>query len=254
MPKFSPETKAVLWTDPFGLDVFPARDNQPPPTVDGRTVALQSLRRFLADLTFYRPGTRDPNTLLLGPPIPFQIPLTSIYVEWPDDEIDLKLPAIALLAITDADLEAVGLANVVDEDTLNVFAPNTIVLITGEYNENFALEIWADTKAHRRAMVVGIEQALSPFAQMAGLRFVMPDYYGQLCVFELQKRQYVDDEEAVRIRRRARLTVQLRYQSCALVNVNPMNPIATMVVDADEGTGEEVDLTDDSPTSPDQDP
>jgi hypothetical protein len=244
--KLSKKVRDVLWQNPFGT-VYPPRPNPPPLPEDGRTVALRLLKLYLADLTFYRPGGRDEKSLARLPSIPFKIPERSIHIEWPDDEVELEMPAIALLAQAPADYEAIGLTNYVDEKTRDKFFPGTVVMLMGEYVEEFVLEIWSETKAHRRSMLIGIEQALSPFEQMAGLRFRMPDYYDQLVTFALQTREIVDDEEAVRVRRRARMVIQMSYCMAALVNVEGMIPITETTVDADEDDGTEVSLEDESP-------
>ncbi len=172
--KLSKEVRDVLWMDPFGT-VYPPRPNPPPLVEDGRTVALKTLRRYFEDLTFYRPGGRHPASKERLPPIAFKIPHRDIYVEWPDDETELRLPAIALLAQQAADYDTIGMTTYVDESSQDVYSPGTVLNVMGEYVENFVIDIWADTKPHRRSMLIGLEQALSPFEQMAGLRFIMPD-------------------------------------------------------------------------------
>jgi hypothetical protein len=233
MSKFRPEVRALLAQDPFGEDVFPRRENLLPLSKDGRTVALETLRMYLADLTFRRPGGRDKQSKATLPPIEFKIPESRIYVEWPDDEVELELPAIALLGEAQADYDSIGLTNYVDESSYGKYSPGTVVTWMGEYVENFALEIWAETRQQRRAMLVGIEQALSPFQQMAGLRFRMPDYYDQLCCFALQSRQIMDDEDAAQVRRKAKMVIELRYNCVAAVNVEPMTPTVAIEVDVE---------------------
>lgn len=222
MPKFSPEVRKVLWNRPFGT-VFPQRPNPAPLAEDGRTVALKTLRKYFADLTFYRPGGRDERSGARLPAIPFQVPAERIHVEWPDDEVNLQLPSIAMLATQPADYEAIGMTVYIDESSRDRFGKGTVVIWLGEYVEELAVELWSDTKAHRRGMLVGIEQALSPYELMAGIRFLMPDYYDQLCCFELLTREVVDDEEAVRIRRKARFVVRLRFNCVAVVNVEEID-------------------------------
>ncbi len=245
--RLSPDVREFLWNDPFGLDVYPRRNNPPSPTRDGRSVALILLKRYLADLTFNRPGACEEDD-----PIRFQIPESHIHVEWPAPEVELKLPAIALLAQAPGSYESRGMTTYVDESTHDVFAPKTVVNIMGEYVEQFVLEIWSETKAHRRSMLVGIEQALSPFQQMAGLRFVMKDYFGQFACLSLQSREIVDDEDAVRIRRRARMVIELRFNVVSLVNVETLTPETTVGVDAwDNGEAVEEDAEPSGTNCPD---
>lgn len=220
--KLSPAVKKVLWNRPFGK-VYPQRPNPAPLAEDGRTVALKTLARYFADLTFYRAGGRDKRTGQRLPPIPFQIPPSRLFVEWPDDEADQALPAIALLAQAPADFEAIGMTAYIDESSRDRHGPGTVAIWLSEYVEEVVIELWADTKAQRRGMLVGVEQAMSPFELMSGLRFLMPDYYDQLCCFELLTREVVDDEEAVRVRRKARFVARLRFNCVAVVNVEELN-------------------------------
>jgi hypothetical protein len=230
--KLSKALRAILWGQPFG-DVWPKRDVPRPPLYDGRTAALRILRRYFSELVFYRPGGRD----LEGrqkDPIAFQVPDRDIHVEWPDDEPNLRSPSIVFLSQQAADYDAIGMTSRVDETW-----PDKTHLLTwmSEYDEDFAIEIWAETKQQRRALILGIEQALSPLEYMAGIRFVMPEYYGQLCCFSLQSREVIDDEQATVLRRKARMIVKLRFNVCALYPATIMRPDVKIEVDADEDTG-----------------
>ncbi len=234
MPKFSKEVRAVLWGDPFG-EVYPRREPPPPPIYDGRTAALRILKKYFSELTFYRAGGKD-EVGETKPPIAYQVPWRDIHVEWPDDEDELHLPALAFLAQGPGEYDAIGMTGFVEEDTKDVYSPGTVLTWLNEYVEKFVVEIWAETKAQRRSMIAGIEQALSPLQQMSGIRFRMPDYYEQLVCFSLETREIVDDEQATFLRRRARLVVQMRFNVVALVNCVDMTPVSTLRVDVDEDT------------------
>ncbi len=248
MPKFSKEVRDVLVGDPFG-EVFPKREPPPPPIYDGRTAALRILKKYFSELTFYRAGGRDAGGDQKDP-IPFKIPYRDIHVEWPDDEDDLHLPALAFLAQGPADYDSIGLTNVVEENTVGVYSSGTVLIWMSEYQEKFGIDIWAETKAQRRAIIAGLEQALSPIQQMAGIRFRMPDYYDQLVCFELQTRELFDDEQSTFVRRRARLTVEMRFNVVALVNVETLQPVVTLDVDVDEDTNEPVVLAQEEEPEP----
>lgn len=240
MPKFSKEVRDVLQGDPFG-EVFPKREPPVPPIYDGRTAAMRILKLYFSELVFYRAGGKD-EAGDQKDPIPFKIPFRDIHVEWPDDEEDLHLPALAFLAQSPGDYDSIGLTNVVEEQTKDVYSPGTVLIWMSEYQEKFAIDIWAETKAQRRSIIAGLEQALSPLQQMAGIRFRMPDYYEQLACFALQTREIIDDELSTLVRRKARLIVDLRFNVVALVNVETMNPVTTLDVDVVEDTGEPVVL------------
>jgi hypothetical protein len=250
VPKFSQAIRDVLWGNQFG-EVFPKRDDPPPATYDGRTAALKILKAYFRELTFYRPGGRDASGAQKAP-IPFQIPDRDIHIEWPDDEADLHLPSLAFLSQGIADYDSIGLVSYVEENTVDHYAPGTVLIWMSEYVEKFSVEIWAETKAQRRSMLVGLEQALSPLEQMAGLRFHMPDYYEQLVCFELMTREVVDDDQAGFVRRKARMVIEMRFNVVSLVNIQDLRPSLSLTVDADDATGEPVSLTaaEDEPGTP----
>lgn len=244
MPRFSKELRDRVVGNPWG-DVYPRRDEPYAPTHDGRTAGLRVLRKYLSELTFYRPGAEG------CPPIAFKIPEERIFDEWPEDESKLIMPSLAILAQGPVPLVAVGLNTNVDEDSADVHAPGTVVVILGEHDEDLSLELWSDSKPERRAVLAGIELALAPLEQMSGIRFRCPDYLGQLVVFAQQSKEYVDDDMAVLARRKGKIVVNMRINVVRLVNVSTLNPIPVLSVDADEDTGEEVELDDDgSPDAP----
>ena len=248
MPKLSKKIRDLLWGNPFG-EVFPRREPPPPPVYDGRTAALRILREYFSELTFYRSGGKDE----LGEPkepIAFQIPVRDIHIEWPDNESDLRAPSLAFLSMGPGDYEAIGMTSYVDERWQEEH-PGHLLTWQSNYKETFSIDIWCETKQQRRAVILGLEQSLSPLEYMAGIRFVMPDYYGQLVTFSLQSREIVDDEMATDLRRKARLMVEMNFHVCAEYPVNEMEPVVDVQVDADEDTGDDLTFPADLPEDED---
>lgn len=241
VPKFSKAIRDVLWGDPFN-EVYPKREPPPPPVYDGRTAAMRILKQYFSELTFFRPGGKN-ELGIEQPPIDFKIPKRDIHVEWPDDEAELHLPALALLANQAADYDSIGMTNYVQENTRDKYAPNTVLIWMSEYIEDFPVEVWAETKQQRRSILAGLEQALSPLQQMAGIRFRMPDYYDQLVVFETLSREIFDDDQATFLRRRARIMLKVRFNVVALVNVQPLVPSTETLVDV-EADGTPISMSD----------
>ena len=228
--KLSKEVRDALWGRPFG-EVYPRREGPLPPSYDGRTAALRILRKYFSELIFYRPGPLDPLGRP-GEPIAFQIHERDIHVEWPENEVELRGVALAFLSRGEGRYEANGLTTNVDES----YADQSLILqIMSSYSEDFVVEIWAETKALRRAVIRGLESALSPLEYMAGIRFVMPDYYGQLACFSLQSKEYVDDEAGTDMRRKARMVVNLNHNVCELYPASPLQTEAQLFVDEEEG-------------------
>lgn len=216
IPKdLSPEMRKLLFGTPWG-ETFPSRPNPPPLAVDGRTVALRILRRYLSELTFFRAGDKNPDGSR-GSPIPFKIVEKDIQIGWPDYEKTENFPSVVLLHGA-GEYNTIGLSGYVEEDTRDKYGIGTVVQWMSEYQEDVILEIWANKRAEMRSILAGIEVSLSPTEQMYGLRFTMPDYFGEFVCFTLGTRQEFDDADSAKNRRHARLTIEMRFTVVALVN------------------------------------
>lgn len=228
MPTFSQRIRNLLMGNPFG-EVFPPKAPPPPLAINGRTAALHVLRDYITDLTFYRvmaPGQ---------PPTPFKIQEENFHIEWPDSTSDLVFPSIAIIPAP-ALYNAIGLVSYIEEDTRDLFAPGTVVQWQAEYEENIKLEIWASKSAERRAIIAGLEIALTPTEQMSGIRFYMPEYFNEPVCFILNGITLMDDIDAARNRRRAQLDINMRLNIVALVNYTTLAPSVQVNTDVDQDT------------------
>ena len=232
---FPPELRPLLFGNPFG-EVFPPRQNPRFLSVDGRTAAMRVLKQYISFLQFFRPGD------IGKPPIPFSIPLEDIHIEWPDNEVNLRFPSIVFLSQGKANYDAIGLGTNLIEATADQFAPGTALQVQSEYTENFVIEIWAAKKPERRAILAGLEVALTPTEQMYGIRFTVPEYYDQVCRFTLNDREIFDEPDGALNRRRARLYLEMTINMVALVNYRRIEPLMKTDVDVDEDTGVPVDI------------
>lgn len=245
MSNFPPTLRDKLFGSPFG-EVFPPKPNPQPLSVDGRTVALRILREYICNLVFFLPGTVG------GPPKRFQMKPENFHIEWPDNEDDLRMPG-AVIIPSRANYDVIGLVSYVEESTRDVYAPGTVLQWQGEYVETVQLELQASTRPERRSMLAGIETALSPTEQMSGLRFRMPDYFGELVCFTLNDRENLDDPFSARYRRKSQLGIEMRFNVVALVNYLGLDPQVTVNTDVKQPDGTPVDLTND-PNALVQDP
>lgn len=211
--------------------VWPPRPSPKPLPEDGRTIALRTLAQYIAALNCYRVGKKgEPRT------IKFNIPEKQFYIEWPDSKQSMVWPCIAVVHDT-APYDPIGLVSYVEEESFGKFGPGTVVQWQSEYVEPIQLEIWCSTKAERRGILSAFETAMSPTEQMSGVRFRMPGYYDQLVCFTLNSRKLIDEPDSMRGRRRAVLSVQMRFNTVALINAVTMKPVTTSQVDvAQDGT------------------
>lgn len=229
IPTFSEKIRSLLFGTPFGA-IFPPAQNPASGEVDGRTHALRILRSYIAELTFRRSGDFDKATGKRGAPVEFRIPEGDVYVEWPDNEDDLRFPSVALLATAPAIYASIGLTPRHEEETRDVYGPGTVLYWISEYTETISLEVWTSSRAERRAIKAGLEFALVPVEQMYGIRFRMPDYFDELVCFTLQGVEVIDDETAARNRRRLRMSVEMRFNMVALANYAVLTPFVGLEI------------------------
>jgi hypothetical protein len=240
MPSIS--TKDLIVGTPWGQVGNPPQPNPPPGAVDGRTACLRVLRRFLAELTFRRPGDKDPVTGRPGPAIAFPLSPSDIHIGWPDDEVELRFPSIVMLSGGQATYDALGFANYIEETTGDVYGPGTALLGIAEVRESLVLDVWGAKKPELRALLSGLETVLTPSQDMATLRFRVPDYFDELVAFTLTGREWFEEPDAVLNRRHFKLTIDMRWNLVRLVTTSPIRIEATVAVDADPITGGELTL------------
>lgn len=226
---FSSYIAKLIVGQPWG-QVFPPQSMTPADNAaDGRTEALRILARYLSELTFYRAGDKTADLIAL------QVPLERIFIEMPDNEVDRTIfPAIALLSAGDINEEIVGLGSWIDETSANKYGRNTVLQVNGQFTEDIAIDVLCKTRQERRALRVGINNALNPTEFMAGIRFRMPDYYNQVVTIT-PTRITLDEsmDAAVQGRRGMRIIVSMTYLDVQLVAASPMIPIVTTNVDVE---------------------
>lgn len=200
------------------------RADVPLPDFDARTRALEAFGTFLSTLEFRRTGNKG------GEPIKFKIPRKSIHIEQPDHVVDLQFPSIVFLPGR-ASYQTFGLgpARILD-DTLGKFGPGTALLNLAEYFEPITVEVWASKRAERRAVMAGIETAITSFDNSWALTLTLKDYFDVSATFALTERMNIEDPESARNRRRGHLYIELATCMVRLVNVNELTVRATVDV------------------------
>jgi hypothetical protein len=234
MNSISSALRRIVIGTPWGR-VVPTRSDPRQPPEDGRTAALRSLSRYLAEVTFFRAGARS------GPSIPFRVPRESIHIEWADYEVPDEYPALVMLQQNEgsyeADVDYLGPSSI-DDETRDVFGPGTALVIGPDYNETFVIEAHSALKPERRSLIAGLERALlSPMQDGFGVRLLMPDYFNLPVDFLPLGRRIDESPDSARNRRIARLTVQMFFPTALLVNVVTMRPVVKVSVDVDVDTG-----------------
>jgi hypothetical protein len=197
---------------------WPARPEVALQAVDGRTVALRILARYISELIFQLPGDKgSPVT------IPYRIKPEDVHIEQPDNVDKLRFPSIVFLPGA-GEYQPVGLTPYVVESTRDEERKDCALQVMGEYFEAFTVECWADSMPLRRSLVAALEDAFVPSEAIYGLRFRMPDYHDQTVCFTLATSMRPDDPDAVRNRRWAHLGLEMRFEVVKLVPVEGFRP------------------------------
>lgn len=220
---------------PFG-DVFPPKENPQALAIDGRTAALRVLREYICNQIFFRemgPGQHSK---------PFTIPLEQFEIEQPDTNKDQVSPSLAVVPGDHADYDNLGLGVYLEEETRDLYAVGTVLMVLCEYNEKIRLEIQSDYKSVRRGLFSALETCLSPTELMSGVRFKMPEYYDELVCFTLMTRGLGEDAGSARNRRKGWLEIEMRFNVVALVNYLPFEPSVQVNTDVSQPYGVNVVL------------
>lgn len=229
--KYAGDAHALIQGEAFSY-VYPPRDKPRLPPTDGRSVALSILRKYLAELIFHLPkdGNISANEGEGGVTSSFRICEDSIFTETSDAFQEAALPSVAFTPAK-GDYNAIGLGIGYTEETRDLYGEGTVQIWLSEYTETFTMEVWAPTKAMRRALVAGIEIAMTPVEFMYGLRFRMPEYWNETVCFTLTSRTNIDDTEAQKGRWRAHFEVEMRFNVVAQVLYEDIVPLVSTETD-----------------------
>lgn len=198
----------------------PPRRPPPAPKLDARTIALKAFAEFLGEIQFT-------DTRAEGGDVPYRIPRDRILVDEPDDANTANVFPRLVLMPGEAQYLPFGTVPDYFEETRDLYGLGTVVACAHEYEEMVALEVWATTRAQRRMLASGIEQILAtPIEEAPWVRLNPPGLFGETASFRLVRRQNVDDEDAMRRRRKATLTIELRVNLVRLVNYQVLRPAA----------------------------
>lgn len=230
--RYEGDATALIQGLPWGT-VYPPRMPPPLPVVDGRSVALSILRKYIGELTFYVPTGSQVSATNPGPSKDFKICPDRFFIEDADAIQEAELPAMAITP-GKAIYNCIGLCAYLDESTRDKFGKGTVIQWQSEYFEIFTLEVWAPTRTMRRALCAGIEVSLTPIEYMYGVRFRMPDYWDETVCFTLLDRMNISNDAARKGRLQTNFSIEMRFNVVALVNAVTLQPYTA--VDVNDGT------------------
>lgn len=206
--------------------VYPVIPKPPPVTTDARTSALKVLREYISELTFYKPGINNSNQN-----ISFQIPFDQIHIDQPDNETSEVYPTI----VFEPGNVELWYSGYFDEQSMDEFGKGTVLFVHGEQIEHITVRIKTMFRADRRAVMAGLERALSPFEQIwGGMRlFCGSDYYNQTPGFFIDTTRVIDGPESANNRREATISLSMHVQIVELVNYKAIIPLTPTTTDGD---------------------
>jgi hypothetical protein len=209
----------------FGT-VFPKRDVPPRHKLgSARKAALDVLRLYVAELTFYREGDKDGDE-----PIPFTVPLANVFVEQPDNDVDMALPSVVFVQEGNEEYQSQGFVPRLDLSSRDRYGVGTALEVEHEHVELIGIEIWTSKKPERDAILAGLQAALVPSDEFYGVRFRLPDYFDRVAIFTPESSQRLEDQ-TIRGRRVSRMRVELRVESVRLVPVERLIPVVSLRVE-----------------------
>lgn len=212
---------------PIGAVYPPHADAPNLPDMGAREHSLRRFCDFLAELPFMRS--------MAGPPQPFVVPRDHIHINQPANVAGapdgVQLPTIAFLTSENNNATEAGFLGpaIIDDDSADVYGPDTAVFWLGDHVEELTLEVVSSGRAVRRAIVEGIKQVLRS-TDSGPLKLSLPAYYDQVATFTLLTDTFVEDPDAVRNRRRAWIRIQLYVPEVMLGNALDLHVSATTQV------------------------
>ncbi len=205
---------------PFG-GVYPAATGPGLPDRDARSYALETLRVFISLLEFHRTGGLSSGNR----PIAFRLPLDDIHTYMPDD-VDAvpRAPAIGIIP-GQAKHEPYGLGPPRElEETKDLYCPDHLLVLRGDYEELIGLEVLANEQAERRALRAGLLTAFRINQNSGALRLKCANYFDRVASFALEESMQIDDEPVQSRRRRSIIYCRLLVQEVTLVRYRTLVP------------------------------
>lgn len=214
---------------------LPLQADPGPAAKDGRTCALEALGRYLTENLYRRLGdATDPSPVPgQAPAVPFSVPPANFYTDEPDPEVDMLFPAIAV-AGGDAEKTTWLGGGEPDPKSRDVWAPGTALVPLWRHEEDLQLKVYGSQLASLRGLMGGIEQLLQPSNGVGSVRLLLPDYYGEVCRFQLAGTDWTPQLDAVRNRRYAVHRLRFDVKIVRLVAYVEMLPSATVDTETPE--------------------
>jgi len=196
---------------------------RPLPDKGARYHALLRLRDFFATLVYQRTNAKGIQS--------FKVPKDRIQIYQPDNvaEDPIKVGIAFIPGAYSYDekwVYALGELEA-EEETIDKYAPGTVVFTLGYYVEDFTVQSWATKYATVRALNEGNRHAMRVMATNGQLQLKCPAYYDQVACFQIMSGPgySLDLVSEVQGKRMAELQVELWVPEVALLDYRRMRVI-----------------------------
>lgn len=208
------------------LLVYPDRKMRPLPDKGARYHSMLQLREFFSRLVYQRTNAKGTQA--------FQVPKDHIHIYQPDnvaeDPIKMGISFVpGSYSYDEKWVYALGELEA-EEETIDKYAPGTVIFTLGYYVEDFTVQSWATKYATVRALNEGNRHAMRVMASNGGngqLQLNCPDYYDQVACFQIISGPGYSPDlvSEVQGKRMAELQVELWVPEVALLDYRHMRVI-----------------------------
>lgn len=157
----------------------------------------------------------------------------SVHDVWPEAEDVSAFPALVVyVPEPSCEYESRGTTPIVGWPSSKFDLPAGEHLVaTSQLSADLRLEAWGQSPSERSAMVMALEDGLSPVEWMFGVRLELPHYHNVRADYELVRGGYVDSEaDAVQRVRRAVFTLKASIPVIRRATIPGARPRVTVAV------------------------
>lgn len=217
-----PQPNAAMGTPlqaSVGFDRFPLG---PPPKLDARNAAAETLAAYLGQVVFVVDGRKADDS---------KFRLNEVLANWPEAEVQLDYPAASIDGEA-APYEAHNFVPTMLEDTFNCYGEGLVLWKTGELILDFQVDFWTNTEADRQAISAGLPRIFNLTEIRSGVLLAgHPDYFGRAVRCTLMDTDRADESDTTFDReRRLRVMVRSEIDVVHLRQVSLLHPDVIITV------------------------
>lgn len=146
---------------------LPGNENLARAVLSPSRAIMEAIAAYLRTATFWVTGSVPPRSFVFR----------DVTAEWPDASKELPVPIAVLTEMRPTRTEAARMVPTPLEESLDVFAPCSVLWKLGEAECELALDCWTYSDAERVAIRAGLPGLFSPDETSVALLAAPPEYY-----------------------------------------------------------------------------